>query len=216
MPRLRLSAMKLYGHPISGNVHRVKALLHLLGVEFEDIVLDLPKRAHKAPEFLALNPLGQVPVLEDGELVLRDSTAILIYLAQTQDPARTWLPQAPATQARIQQWLSTSVNEIWAGPAALRAVRLFGAPRDYDAAWTRTEAVFGDLFEPHLMRSEWLVGTGPTIADLACYSYVARAPEGDFGLDAYPALRTWLARVEAIDGFLPMVHAADLLGERRS
>ena len=199
--------MKLYGHPISGHAHRAKALLHILAIEFEDIVLDLKAGAHKAPEFLALNPLGQVPVLVDGDLVLRDSTAILVYLAQKFDPSGRWLPSDPKAQAQVQQWLSAASLELREGPFALRGAKLFGRTIDHEAARTKTENLFGQLFEPHLSRHSWLVGSEPTIADLACYSYIARAPEGDFSLEPYPRLRAWLERVEAIDNFWPMPRA---------
>lgn len=202
--------MKLYGHPLSGNTHRVKALLHILGVEYEDLVVDLRSGAHKTPDFLALNPLGQVPVLEDGDLVLRDSAAILIYVARKFDPDHAWLPEDAAGQALVQQWLSTAVNEIQAGPFVLRVVKLLGAPLDYEAARTKTERLFSRLFEPHLTDRTWLVGERPTLADLACYAYLARVNEGDFSLAPYPAIRAWLTRVEKIEGFVPMANAVDL------
>jgi glutathione S-transferase len=203
--------MKLYGHPLSGNTHRVQTLLSILGIEHEYEIVDLQSGAHKQPDFLKLNPLGQVPVLEDGDVILRDSTAILIYLARKFDTGQEWLPADATGAAQVQQWLSVSVNEIQAGPFVLRLVKLLGAPLDYDAALAKTQAVFGDLFEPHLKENTWLVGTQPSIADLACYSYIARVTEGDFDLGAYPAIQAWLVRVEAIKGFTPMAHAADLM-----
>lgn len=202
--------MKLYGNPVSGNTHRVKALLGILGVGYEDIVVDLRNGEHKAPDFLALNPLGQVPVLHDDELVLRDSTAILVYLARRFDPANTWLPADAADHAAVQQWLSTAVNEVQAGPFALRAIKLFNAPLDLARATSITQSLFADVMEPHLETQDWLALDRPTIADLACYSYVARVTEGDFSLEPYPAIRTWLGRVEAIDNFVPMLRIEDL------
>ena len=204
--------MKLYGHPMSGNTHRVQALLSILDVDYDYAVVDLRSGAHKQPDFLQKNPLGQVPVLEDGDLVLRDSSAILIYIAQKYDTAHDWLPTDPAGAAQVQQWLSTAVNEINAGPFRLRVIKLLGSSLDYDAALTVTKWIFGDLFEPHLSQNKWLVGEKPTLADLACYSYIARVTEGDFDLSDYPSIQAWLARVEKIDGFTPMVHAADLMG----
>lgn len=203
--------MKLHGHPLSGNSHRAKTFLSILGLDFEDVFVDLRAGAHKAPEYLKLNPLGQVPVFEDGDLVLRDSTAILVYLARTHDRDNQWLPADATGQAKVQQWLSTAVNEIQNGPFVLRAIKLFGMPADRDAAVAKTEALFGNLFEPHLTGRDWLVNDRPTIADLACYSYIARVTEGDFSLEPYPAIRAWLERIEQIEGFSPMVHAADLM-----
>lgn len=202
--------MKLYGHPISGNTHRVQALFGVLGVEFEDIMVDLKSGDHKQPNFLKLNPLGQVPVLVDGDLVLRDSTAIMIYIAAKHDADSVWMPTDPVQRAQVQEWLSTAVNEIQHGPFVVRAIKLFGMPADDAAASAKTAALFDALIEPHLTGRGWLVGETPTIADLACYSYIARVTEGGFDLDAYPGIRAWLARVEQIDGFVPMVRIEDL------
>jgi len=204
--------MKLHGHPVSGNTHRVKNFLHILGQEFDDITVDLPNRGHKAPEFLALNPLGQVPVLEDGDQVLRDSTAILVYLAAKLDSDRTWLPADPALQGEVQQWLSVAVHEIMDGPFVVRAIKLFGSPADADQANAKTSALFDNVFEPHLTGNDWLVGDAPTIADIACYSYIACVPDGDFDLTPYPQINAWLKRVEGIDGALPMQSAQELFG----
>lgn len=202
--------MKLYSHPLSGNSHRARALLGILGIEHEEVVVDLKTGAHKKPEFLKLNPKGQVPVLQDGNVLLRDSTAILVYLARRYAPDDRWLPSEPAIQAEVQQWLSTAVNEIQAGPFVVRLVKIAGAPLDYDAAVGKTRSLFDEVVEPHLADREWLAAAHPTIADLACYSYIARVTEGDFSLEPYSAIRAWLARVEGIKGFVPMVRIEDL------
>src|SRR4051812_37552645 len=72
--------IKLYGSAISGHVHRVRLFLSMLGLPFEVIELDLKQRDNRTPEFLARNPFGQVPVIEDGDVTLADSNAILVYL----------------------------------------------------------------------------------------------------------------------------------------
>ena len=176
------------------------------------MLVDLSKGAHKTPEFLKLNPLGQVPAFEDGDFVLRDSTAILVYLARKFDTQNKWLPTDPAGHAKVQQWLSTAVNEVQAGPFALRAIKLFGSKLDREVVLAKTKALFESLFEPHLKIHSWLAGKAPTIADLACYSYVARVTEGDFSLEPYPAICAWLQRVEGIEGFAPMAKIEDLRG----
>ncbi len=208
--------MKLYGHPISGNAHRAEALLGILGQDFENIVVNLPAGEHKHPEFLAMNPLGQVPVLVDGDVVLRDSSAILIYLARKYDATNQWLPTDALAQAKVQEWLSVAVNEIARGPFTVRAIKVIGMKADLAEAQSRTDALFSQLFEPHLAAQDWLVGDQPTIADLACYGYIARVTDGDYSLDAYPAINAWLARVEAIDGFTPLGKAADVFAALKS
>lgn len=201
--------MKLYGHPLSGNAHRAQALLTLLGVDYQYVLVDLKAGEHKGAAFLALNPLGQVPVLTDGDLALRDSTAILLYIAHKHDRAHKWLPVDAVGAAQVQEWLSVAVNEIQHGPFVVRAIKLFGSPADPGEANAKTHKLFTDLIEPHLSGRNWLVGSAPTLADLACYSYIARVTEGGFDLGRYPAIGAWLARVEQIDGFPPMTKIED-------
>ncbi len=118
--------MKLYHHPLSGHSHRARLLISLLGVPHELVEVDLKSNAHKKPDFLALNPFGQVPVLEDDGTVVADSNAILVYLARKL--GRTdWLPEDPRGQAAVQRWLSVAAGEVAYGPAAARLVTVFGA-----------------------------------------------------------------------------------------
>ena len=203
--------MKLYESLISGHAHRARAFLHLLGLEYESVQLDLLAGEQNDPAFLAINPLGQVPVLVDGDTVIRDSTAILVYLALAYDAERRWLPADPVAAAQVQSWLSLSSRELWAGPSAARLVKLLEAPLDYDAAVATADAVLGKLFEPRLRAHPWLVGSSPTIADVSCYAYIRVAPEGDVSLEPYPHVRAWLERLEALPGFVSMPAAAELL-----
>ena len=118
--------MKLYFHPLSGHSHRARLFASLLGVPHELVEVDLKDGAHKKPEFLALNPFGQVPVLEDGSIVVSDSNAILVYLAKKHGRS-DWLPDEAGAAAAVQRWLSVAANEVANGPAAARAVTGFGA-----------------------------------------------------------------------------------------
>jgi glutathione S-transferase len=197
--------MKLYHHPISGHAHRARLMLGLLGLDHELIELDLSKGAHKQPEFLAINPFGQVPVLQDGDTVISDSNAILVYLAKKQG-ATDWLPDDPEGAAKVQRWLSVAAGQIAFGPCAARLVTLFGAPFNADEVIARAHAILG-LMEAHLNTQNWLAASHPTIADISLYSYVARAPEGNVDIAAYGKVRDWLARVEELPGFVPFMHA---------
>ncbi|MEN7530617.1 MULTISPECIES: glutathione S-transferase family protein [unclassified Cupriavidus] len=193
--------MQLYGHPLSGHSHRARLFLALLGQPVELIDLDLAARAHKAPEFLALNPFGQLPVLVDGETVVCDSNAILVYLSKKL--GRTdWLPESPAAAAAVQRWLSVAAGDIAFGPATARLKTVFNAPVDADAAIARAHLVLGRMNDA-LAANQWIAADHPTIADVALYSYTARAPEGFVDLAGYPNVRQWLARVEALPGFVP-------------
>ena len=195
--------IRLYTHPLSGHAHRAALMLSLLRLPFERIEVDLMKGAQRAPDFLARNPFGQVPVIEDGEVTLTDSNAILTYLALRYDSAGTWLPRDPVAAARVQQWLSVAAGPLTSGPAGARLVALFGAKLDHERCKTIAAQLY-TVVEAHLAAREFLVGDGPTIADVALYSYTALAPEGGVALEAYPNVRAWLARMEALPGFLAM------------
>lgn len=197
--------MKLYHHPISGHAHRARLFLGLLGLEHDLIEVDLANGAHKSPAFLTLNPLGQIPVLEDGDIIVSDSNAIMVYLAK-KTGATNWLPEDAEGAARVQRWLSIAAGQIAFGPAAARLVTLFDAPFDADEVISRAHAVLGRI-EDHLKTQDWLAADHPTIADVALYSYVARAPEGNVDLGAYGKVRGWLARMEELPGFVPFMHA---------
>lgn len=195
--------MKLYVHPLSGHAHRAQLLLSLLGQPAELIEVDLMTGAHKSPEFLKLNPFGQIPVLVDGETVVPDSNAILVYLSKKL--GRTdWLPEAPATAAAVQRWLSVAAGDIAFGPARARIATLFNAPYDLDDAVARAHVVLKRM-DDALADRPWIAADHPTIADVALYSYTARAPEGFVDLRDYGNVRQWLARVEALPGFVPIV-----------
>ncbi|MFS3136289.1 glutathione S-transferase family protein [Gluconacetobacter sacchari] len=190
----------LYNCPPSGNCYKVRLFAALVGIDLDIRDVDLVAGAHKTPEFTALNPWQQVPVLQDGETIIWDSQAILLYLAEKHGKA-TWWPGDPAARARVVEWLSVSVNEIQHGPADARLVKKFDYPLRYEdavSASARTLAVI----DRHLAIHAWLAGEGPTLADCAAYPYLALAPEGGISLDAYPALRQWLGRVEALPGYV--------------
>lgn len=197
------ATIRVHGFPLSGHAHRVELMLSLLGLPFERIEVDLFNGAHKRPEFLAKNPFGKVPVIEDGEVILADSNAILVYLASRYDGQRRWLPQDPVMAAQVQRWLSIAAGELAHGPAAARLVALFGLPLDGVRARTIAGELYGVL-DAFLEGRRFLVGEAPTIADVALYSYTAHAPEGGVSLDPYPNVRAWLARIEALPGFIAM------------
>lgn len=195
--------MKIHHHPLSGHSHRVVLFASLLGLNAELVEVDLMSGAHKKPEFLALNAFGQVPVLEDDGVAISDSNAILVYLAK-QSGQRAWLPEDARGAAAVQRWLSVAAGEIAYGPAAARLITVFGAGYNADEVIGRAHALLTKL-EAHLAAREWLAADHPTIADVAVYSYVARAPEGNVDLSAYTAVKDFLGRVEALPGFVPFV-----------
>lgn len=188
--------IKLYRHPLSGHCHRVELFLSLLALPVELHEVDLLKGAQKAPAFLALNPFGQVPVIDDAGNVLSDSNAILVYLA-TKYGDDSWLPRDALGAAQVQRWLSVAAGPIASGPGAARLINLFRLPEDAVGPIARADALF-TVIERELTLRPYLVGERPTLADVAGYAYIAHAPEGGVSLADYPALRTWLARIEAL------------------
>lgn len=195
-------AIKLYRNPLSGHSHRAQLLLSLLGLETELIDVDLRSRAHKQPEFLRLNSFGQVPVLDDNGVVVADSNAILVYIAKKHGGGK-WLPEDPVDAARVQRWLSVTAGQIASGPAAARAVTVFGAKYDANDLIARSHALL-KVIDGELQDRGFLAGDEPTIADVAACSYIAHAPEGNVALDAYIHVIAWLKRIEQLPGFVPM------------
>ena len=198
--------MKLYHFPLSGHAHRARLFLSLLNVKAEIVDLDLANGEHKTPEFLKLNPFGQVPVLEDGDVVVNDSNAILVYVA-TKLGRKDWLPDDLASVAKIQKWLSVAAGEIAYGPCAARLITVFGADFRAEEVIDRAQRVLG-LINAELENHPFIIGTTPTIADVALYSYIAGAPEGNVDLTAHPEVRHWLARIEALPGFVALPKTA--------
>ncbi|RQR37643.1 glutathione S-transferase [Burkholderia sp. Bp9143] len=194
--------VRVYSFPLSGHAHRVRLFLSLLRLPFETVDVDLAAGAQREPAFLALNPLGQVPVIDDDGTVLADSNAILVYLAKRYGDAH-WLPDDAAGAATVQRWLSYAAGPIATGPAAARLVTVFRAPLDHDAA-KRTAVKVLAVIDQELAGKPFAAGAQPTIADIAAYTYIAHAPEGGVSLEPYPHVRAWLARVEALPGFVAM------------
>ena len=197
-----MARLKLYDFPLSGNCYKVRLLCSMLDVELERIRIDSSTGETQTAEFKRINPRGQIPVLVDGEALIWDSMAILVYLARRFD-AEGWLPTDALGEARVMQWLAVAENELLYGLARARMAVLFGKP--FDLAQCHREATPGlNAMEGRLAENHWLAGEHPTLAEIACYPYVALAHEGRFALDAYPAVRAWLARVEQLPGWVPM------------
>lgn len=193
--------VRIHSFPKSGHAHRAVLFAALIGLDHEVIDVDLAGGANRTPAFLALNPTGQVPVIEDGDVVVSDSNAILVYLATKYAPA--WLPTDPVGAAEVQKFLTLAAGEQAFGPAAARLVTVFGANIPESFCHTVAERYLTKI-DAHMAGRDFLVGDRPTIADVALYSYTAHAPEGGVALDAYPNVRRLLANVEALPGFVPM------------
>lgn len=198
-------SITLYDYPYSGHAHRIRLFLSLLGLDYERKVVDMRNNEHKDPEYLKLSPLGQVPTMTDDDLVITDSCAALVYLVKKYGD-ETWLPEDPEGAARVQRWLSTAAGELFRGPVLARATKLFGRDLNYKSALHWSKRLF-EWMQDELDRRTWLAADHVTIADVAMYSYVRVADEGELDLEPYPAILRWLGDVEKLDGFEPMPRA---------
>ncbi|UYV16707.1 glutathione S-transferase family protein [Porphyrobacter sp. ULC335] len=192
--------MKLFFHPISGHAHRAQLFLSLIGVPVEIVVVDLAKGEHRSADYLAMNRFGQIPVLEDDGRFISDSIAILVYAAKKFGKT-DWLPEDPAGAAHVQRWLSVAAGQIAYGPCAARLINIVSANYRPEEVIDRAHAILA-LMEDELDGREWIAADYPTVADVALYSYVARAPEGNVDLAPYDHVRAWLEQIEALPGFV--------------
>jgi len=198
--------MKLYFFPLSGHAHRAHLFLSLIGAPHEMVTVDLKNGQNKTPEYLNMNRFGQVPVLEDEGTYIADSNAILVYAAKKFGKS-DWLPEDPAGAAAVQRWLSVAAGQVAFGPAAARLITVFGAKFNPEEVITRAHNLL-KVIETELTGRDWIASNHPTIADVALYSYIAHAPEGNVDLAPYPQVRAWLSRIEGLKGFVPMQQTA--------
>jgi glutathione S-transferase len=198
-----MSTLKLYTLPLSGNSYKIRLMLSILGLDYQSILTDSSKGETQTAEFKQLNPRGQIPVLIDGDELIWDSMAILVYLARRYGN-ESWLPGDALGEARVMQWLAVSENELLYGLARARVTLLFKRPFDLETCYADARPGL-EAMQKQLSLQDWLAAQHPTIADIACYPYVRLADEARFSLTPYPAVCEWLERVEAIPGWVAML-----------
>lgn len=200
----------LYDYELSGNCYKIRLLMSILGLDYTVVPVDFyPGREHKSDWFLAINPLGQLPVIDDDGLVLRDAQAILVYLAAKYDAGNSWYPRENADLlGEIGQWMAFA-DSITATASAARLHDALFYDLDAEAARAGAHRLFRILDE-HLWFGEqggrdWLCSAAhPTVADIACFPYVMLSEEGGISRQDYPAIRRWCDRVKRIKGFTVM------------
>lgn len=197
--------LTLYDCLESGNGHKVRLLLGLLGMDYRLELRDIHAGETRTPEFLAMNPNGKIPLLEisDGRR-LPESNAILCYLAG----GTPYMPDDPFARAQVLSWLfweqynhepNVAVARFWCHHLEMTDTRKALLAERQEKGHEALK-----LMEMQLSHTDWLVGDGPTIADIALYSYTSVSEEGGIARDAYPGVQAWLARVAALPGFVAM------------
>ena len=194
--------MRLYDYDASGNCFKVRLLLALLGREYERVPVDIFAGETLTDGYARVNPLRETPVLEtdDGEFVAQ-SNAILFYLAE----GTGYLPDDPVARAQALQWTYFEQERVMPGLGGTRFRRLTGraaADPARDARRFQTGVETLATLDAHLAARDWLVGDGPTIADVSIFAYTHVAGDAGFELERYPAVVAWLDRVRALPGFV--------------
>lgn len=194
--------MKLYYTENSGNAYKVRVLASILKVPYKKVLVDWENKEHKQPAFLRMNPRGQVPVMKIDGQHLWDSTSHLVYLARKHG-GKKWLPTDALGLAEVAQWLAFAQNEVYFGLQWSRGVAKGLRGGDLEEYQVHARKAL-DTLTWRLADHDWLALNRPTIADIACYPYVKRAPEGGLSLDTYPAVTAWLKRCEKIPGWIKL------------
>lgn len=203
-----MERLVLHEDPRSGNCYKIRLTAALLGLPLERHEYDILKGETRTPEFVEhVNPNGRIPVLQVGNRFLPESNAACWYLAE--DSAL--VPGGRFDRADCLRWMFWEQYNHEPNIATLRFWLLFvgeGRLTEAQRAQLPVKRACGQdalaLMEEHLARRDWLVGNGPTVADIVLFAYTHICEGGGFGLDDYPAVEAWLARISALPGFVPM------------
>lgn len=195
--------MKIYSFPYSLPSYRARLAASLLGFDFEEILVDLNQNEQKSAAFLAINPLGKIPVMADNQLIVSDSIAILRYLARKAKNTH-WYPESDiSTAAQIDTLLSLVSNELYEGIEKARIINAFKMlPAE---SLPQCEAITSNvlnILNTQLENKQFLTNNYPTIADIAVASTILYIHEASFHLDNYKNIEKWLNRVKSLDGFI--------------
>lgn len=193
--------IKLYDFELSGSCYKIRLLLNILDVPYEKVNVDFVNKEHRNEKYTKLNPFTSIPIMDEDGFILRDSAAMLVYLAKKYDKQSAWYPNDAASQARIQEWIATAGDIMNA--AAARLVKILNYPLDLPSLQQKAKATF-KIMDAHLANRRFLALEHPTIADIACFPYTAMAGEGGIDLAPYPNILAWIDRMKRIPRFIPM------------
>ena len=196
----------IHGMIDSGNCYKPRLLAALLGIPFRHNEVSFLDGGTQSTAFRQRTPIGKVPLLEleDGRF-LPESNAILAYLGADS----RFVPSERFANARMLSWMFFEQYSHEPHVAVRRSLLLYPQMASSATPERLSDTLAGGrralaVMEEHLADADWLVGTGPTLADIALYAYTHRAGEGGFDLEETPGIGRWLARVEALPGYVPM------------
>ncbi|MGA2756729.1 MAG: glutathione S-transferase family protein [Solirubrobacteraceae bacterium] len=200
-----MTELRLYDYAASANCFKVRLALAQLRLPCERVAVDIFAGETLTEEFRAINPARTTPVLEigggDGATYLRESAAILFYLAE----GTALLPPGRLARAQVIRWLIIEQTDVIPTMGGLRfrlaTGRLHAGDPEARRRFTAATEVLA-LYDEHLARHDFLAGDAYSIADIAGYAYIHVAPQAGLGFERHPSLRAWLARVEARPGFI--------------
>ncbi len=195
--------IKLHDHPLSGNAYKSRLLLHQLGVEFERVFTDIFKGEHKTDEFSELNPNQKIPVLINGDFVMWESNAILLYLAKKFSP-NPYISDNPEKYGTICQWVffgKTSIDPNLAMARYLKSCVPDYDPKDLEKMHVQGNAAL-KILDDYLFNKNFLAGDY-SIADIACYPYIMLSHEGGFDISQFANVKKWTENMENTERFLP-------------
>ena len=185
--------MKLYDYLPSGNSYKIRLLLSYLGIPYTHVPIDIIKGETQTPEYLAMNPAGQIPLLQLGDgRTLAESNAILTFLAED----TPYLPVNHFDRAKALQWMFWEQYRHEPSIAVARFICHYAPERagELPALREKGNAALA-VMETHLDGRAFFVGSGPSIADISLYAYTHVAGEAGFDLSSYPLVSAWCARM---------------------
>ncbi len=191
----------LHGSFLSAPTYKVGLMLTLTGRAFAYRHVDLSKGEHKSPGYLELNRFGQVPVLRHGPETVVQSNVILDYLV---DVTGQYGGADAAERRQAREWLAWEADRLLTWVGRTRFFTRFMRPDPAVADYFRAQAGGGiQVIDDCLEGRDWLVGSGPTIADIGCHACLAYADEANIALDEWPNVAAWIGRLRSLPGYLP-------------
>ncbi len=196
------TGLKLYCFGESGNAYKAALALALTGTPWQAVYVDFFNGETRSPAFRAINPMGEVPVLVDGDLTLAQSGVIVSHIA-----ARTGRMggDTDAERAEVLRWLLWDNHKLSGQAGTCRFLMNFAPPDKRPEGvvaflQARLKAAYGVL-DAHLAGRDWIVGDGPTIADLSCCGYLYYPEPFGFSRADWPHIDRWLGRIAALPGW---------------